>query len=191
MFSSPPGTKMFQFPGFASPNKKTGIAAKRRLGCPIRKPRGQRLFAPRPGLSQLITSFIASVSQGIHRPPLYSFANWRSAQHTTPPAMTTHRNTGDDTRRGARRRPLILSAELSTECLRRIPKPQGKNTRDGTLKRLNCSLACHNMSKISVRHTARNALPATHSRARGGEVENNGFEPLTPCLQSRCSSQLS
>ena len=24
-----------------------------------------------------------------------------------------------------------------------------------------------------------------------GRVENNGFEPLTPCLQSRCSSQLS
>ena len=24
-----------------------------------------------------------------------------------------------------------------------------------------------------------------------GNVENNGFEPLTPCLQSRCSSQLS
>ena len=23
------------------------------------------------------------------------------------------------------------------------------------------------------------------------EVENNGFEPLTPCVQSRCSSQLS
>ena len=22
-------------------------------------------------------------------------------------------------------------------------------------------------------------------------VENNGFEPMTPCLQSRCSSQLS
>ena len=25
----------------------------------------------------------------------------------------------------------------------------------------------------------------------GKHVENNGFEPLTPCLQSRCSSQLS
>ena len=24
-----------------------------------------------------------------------------------------------------------------------------------------------------------------------GFVENNGFEPLTPCVQSRCSSQLS
>ena len=38
------------------------------------------------------------------------------------------------------------------------------------------SLACVNMSKIS--------------RPKG-VVENNGFEPLTPCLQSRCSSQLS
>ena len=26
---------------------------------------------------------------------------------------------------------------------------------------------------------------------QGPLVENNGFEPLTPCLQSRCSSQLS
>ena len=24
-----------------------------------------------------------------------------------------------------------------------------------------------------------------------GNVENNGFEPLTPCVQGRCSSQLS
>ena len=24
-----------------------------------------------------------------------------------------------------------------------------------------------------------------------GSVENNGFEPLTPCVQGRCSSQLS
>ena len=24
-----------------------------------------------------------------------------------------------------------------------------------------------------------------------GDVENNGFEPLTPCVQGRCSSQLS
>ena len=30
------------------------------------------------------------------------------------------------------------------------------------------------------------ASPILHRR-----VENNGFEPLTPCLQSRCSSQLS
>ena len=29
------------------------------------------------------------------------------------------------------------------------------------------------------------------SQKAPGRVENNGFEPLTPCLQSRCSSQLS
>ena len=38
-------------------------------------------------------------------------------------------------------------------------------------------LVCTNMSKIL--------------RAQQAHVENNGFEPLTPCLQSRCSSQLS
>ena len=36
---------------------------------------------------------------------------------------------------------------------------------------------CDSMSKIDAQNT--------------GPVENNGFEPLTPCLQSRCSSQLS
>ena len=39
------------------------------VGCPIRKPRDQRAFAPTPGLSRLVASFIASGSQGIHRPP--------------------------------------------------------------------------------------------------------------------------
>ena len=30
-----------------------------------------------------------------------------------------------------------------------------------------------------------------YAQNKKGNVENNGFEPLTPCLQSRCSSQLS
>ena len=42
-------------------------------GCPIRKSGDQRLFASTPSLSQLITSFIASESQGIHRLPLLTF----------------------------------------------------------------------------------------------------------------------
>jgi hypothetical protein len=36
---------------------------------------------------------------------------------------------------------------------------------------------------------ARQPLPLREAALRA--VENNGFEPLTPCLQSRCSSQLS
>ena len=71
LFSLPRGTKMFQFPRFASPhNGDNGIKP---LGCPIRKSTGQRIFAPHRGLSQLITSFIASVSQGIHHAPLTTF----------------------------------------------------------------------------------------------------------------------
>ena len=42
-------------------------------GCPIRKSPDQRSFAPPRSLSQLITSFIASESQGIRHAPLLTF----------------------------------------------------------------------------------------------------------------------
>src|SRR5438067_3189537 len=41
-----------------------------RPGCPIRKSWDHSLFAAPPGLSQLTTSFVASLCQGIHRAPL-------------------------------------------------------------------------------------------------------------------------
>lgn len=40
---------------------------------PFGNPGFKWLFAPRPGLSQLITSFLASKSLGIHRLPLFSY----------------------------------------------------------------------------------------------------------------------
>ena len=49
-------------------------AGRRPAGCPIRKSADQGIFAPTRGLSQLITSFIASVSQGIHRTPLLTLS---------------------------------------------------------------------------------------------------------------------
>ena len=61
---------MFQFPPFASLNI-LGITILQIAGLS----RGQGLFAPNPGLSQLITSFIASVSQGIRHAPFSTFAN--------------------------------------------------------------------------------------------------------------------
>src|SRR5690606_28633132 len=42
-------------------------------GCPIRKSTDQVICADPRGLSQLITSFFASESQGIHRVPLFTF----------------------------------------------------------------------------------------------------------------------
>ena len=67
LFSLPTGTKMFQFPAFASSIRK--IPGSLPVGCPIRKSAHQRPFAPPRGLSQLIASFIACKSLGIHRTP--------------------------------------------------------------------------------------------------------------------------
>ena len=44
-------------------------------GCPIRKSTHQRVFAPTHGLSQLVTSFFASESQGILHVPFSPFLN--------------------------------------------------------------------------------------------------------------------
>jgi hypothetical protein len=72
LFSSPAGTKMFQFPAFA-PNLTVEYPAFNGMGCPIRTSADQRLFAPPRSFSQLITSFFASESQGIHPALLLTF----------------------------------------------------------------------------------------------------------------------
>ena len=48
------------------------------VGCPIRRSADQRSFAPTRGFSQLITSFIACKSQGIHRTPFPTFFTART-----------------------------------------------------------------------------------------------------------------
>ena len=62
---------MFQFPAFAP---TMWVATSLWPGCPIRKSPDQWLFAPPRSLSQLITSFLASESQGIPRALLVTFS---------------------------------------------------------------------------------------------------------------------
>ena len=64
LLSFPPGTKMFQFPGFAPGIRQ--VSGSLPTGFPIRTSAGHRAFAPHRGFSQLITSFFASES---HRHP--------------------------------------------------------------------------------------------------------------------------
>ena len=71
LFSFPAGTKMFQFPALAS--ILDGWYSFRIPGCPIRRFTDQGLFAPPRDFSQLITSFIASESQGIRHAPFFTF----------------------------------------------------------------------------------------------------------------------
>src|SRR5437899_3290293 len=69
LMSFPPGTEMFQFPGFASPAYVFSWRYPIGVGCPIRISTDQRLLAAPRGFSQRATSFIASWCQGIHRMP--------------------------------------------------------------------------------------------------------------------------
>ena len=71
LMSFPPGTEMFQFPGFASRPYGFGPRSPKGRGCPIRTSADQRSLASPRGFSQRATSFIASQCQGIHQMPLF------------------------------------------------------------------------------------------------------------------------
>lgn len=77
LMSFPPGTEMFQFPGFASRHYGFMSRYPKGVGFPIRTSTDQRLLAAPRGFSQRATSFIASWCQGIHRMPFSC-----SRQHT-------------------------------------------------------------------------------------------------------------
>ena len=108
----------------------TRVSGSLQMGCPIRKSPDHGLFAPPRSLSQLITSFFASESQGIPHALLVTFSNNLLVylfSRTQP--------------RGPRACVKLVSASMS-------------------------------MNSLSLRKF----------------VEDHGFEPRTPCLQSRCST---
>ena len=90
LMSFPPGTEMFQFPGFASRPYVFRPGYPKGVGFPIRTSADQRSLASPRGFSQRATSFIASWCQGIHRMPF-------SRSISTPPPA--HR---------AKTRPMLL-----------------------------------------------------------------------------------
>ena len=91
LMSFPPGTEMFQFPGFASPTYVFSERYPIGVGCPIRISTDQSLLAAPHGFSQRATSFIASWCQGIHRMPLSRSISDEAANHPTlnPPCTGT------------------------------------------------------------------------------------------------------
>ena len=94
LLSFPPGTKMFQFPGFALGTCQ--VPESLPAGFPIRTSAGHRAFAPHRGFSQLITSFIASES---HRHPpcalvrfLYNLSSLTPQSGGRQPALAAPRS---------------------------------------------------------------------------------------------------
>ena len=89
------------FSSLRSPHRTSGDSGHYRPeGCPIRKFPHQWLFAPTRNLSQLITSFIASLSLGIRHTPFSSF--FRLPYRSLP--------------RGFRVRVHTFSCSLPTSC---------------------------------------------------------------------------
>ncbi len=64
---------MFQFPGYFLPMLNRDIPTYVGIGCPIRKSSDQNLLPASRSLSQVATSFIVSLCQGIHLVP---FITW-------------------------------------------------------------------------------------------------------------------
>jgi hypothetical protein len=91
LMSVPPGTEMFQFPGFASTDYEFIGRYPKGVGCPIRTSTDQRLLAAPHGFSQRATSFIASWCQGIHRMPfLCSRSSGPIAKHEVSQTKPSH-----------------------------------------------------------------------------------------------------
>ena len=134
---------MFQFPGF--PSIRYGLAYGymrfAHVGFPIQRSPDQWIFAPPRSFSQLITSFIASESLGIHHTPLIIYSNFILSAYSEIINVVKH---------------------LYNFCF--------------------CSLLWNIFFHLSS--MSKNCV-LTDS------VENKGVEPLTSCVQSRRSSQLS
>ena len=134
------------------------------MGCPIRKSAGQRPFAPPHSLSQLTTSFIASESQGIPRVPLLAYYKLYLTYFAKfCPNVLLH--------------VFQLTLELGVLLF----------------------LYFQYVNELlfvwvpSSGYLVLGTLPSIYSipNTLYSVVENIGVEPMTPCVQGRCSSQLS
>jgi hypothetical protein len=114
LMSFPPGTEMFQFPGFALLTlyiqiKSTCLTTLLRtsrlsitqcqVGCPIRKSLDQSLLPAPQSLSQVITSFIASYCPGIHQTPFSRLIRSRRQSNATRSEVTLTMTPGSQLRR--------------------------------------------------------------------------------------------
>ncbi len=149
-----------------------------RVGCPIRRSVDQRLFAPPHGLSQRTTSFIASQHQGIHRMPfIHLITLIANAHHCGRAQSFTQLSAWPHSKRPA-------SSKLVRQGRSHMiqTRPQTRHTNKSSLQY---------QRTASSNPEARAAItPINNARARHHRktmVEPDGFEPTTPCLQSRCS----
>ena len=152
-------------------------------GFPIRTSADQRSLASPRGFSQRATSFIASRRQGIHRTPLSRSGQANARKH-----------------RNKRRRPRAgpsLAGRATNGGGRHPPRTTTRPRRTHTQYTQSLFTCERTPAAAPAPRGRRNnghgfgggaaaATPAGRS-AKRAELEAIGFEPTTPCLQSRCS----
>ncbi len=145
LMSFPPGTEMFQFPGFAPPayGFSGRYPCKHGWVAPFGDPRDQSLLAAPPGLSQRATSFIASWRQGIHQMPLLSL-NPPSGNRAPPGESKRQRTT-------------------NTHHKARIPMPNCPRPANGKTKKKGAGEPCQHPSAHDPRQP-----PKGTARPRNG-----------------------
>ena len=159
---------------FSSPRSPPikGYHAFNMVGCPIRKSSDQRSFAPTRSLSQLITSFFASESQGIRHSLLLTSLFFLALSYSCI------------------FNPKYNNISLYYCILIYFTFSLVQYVKDLIHVTVQCWFmpikALNQMVIISLNCQQPLLLPHPSSL-----VENNGFEPLTLCVQGRCSSQLS
>ena len=147
---------MFQFPGFAlltlyiqvESTCFTRLLITRRLtiteyqvGCPIRKSMDQSSFSAPHGLSQSITSFIASCCQGIHQTPFSRLIRSRRRQASQGPEAVHSRH-----RRWFTSVRLVSVLDLEQHC----GAGQTRRTRphSGTAPQCRCCFSLHDVNSV-------------------------------------------
>jgi hypothetical protein len=173
---------MFQFTGLAP---IAWFPTFGREGCPIRKSPDQRLFAPPRSLSQLITSFFASKSLGIPHTPFITFFKVFIQK---PIVFSYNINSFPSCQRTFRVCEWVCSVGVTPYYSHSSPHSGFACLSHLTLKYLkelfNRCFRMFRLYAVSFHSHSSHSLSLLI-------VENNGFEPLTLCVQGRCSSQLS
>jgi hypothetical protein len=195
---------MFQFPRFASDPYVFRIRyLLTKVGFPIRKSAGQRLFAPHHSLSQRTTSFIASYCQGIHQMPLGHLIALISNAHSSTFQPEGHHVGGKvalpEKTRSHRDKPKYVSRIDATDkpCHEPASLLRGSQVRNrpcritngvgcvpgiSPLYDVNCVIAhADEASTAKLVFSFRRSLRPTSCRVM---VEPDGIEPTTSSLQS-------
>ena len=176
------------------------------VGCPIRISTDQSLLAAPHGFSQRATSFIASWCQGIHRMPFS-----RSQQHAKSLARPASHHAREPATHAQRTNPQAHASHPLAQSLthtlgaperdaddarsdRHHPTPKERTRTDSIANEQRHAERSQPTGHVDLLSSATTTDPTpspatTSARARTGsaEMETIGIEPMTPCLQSRCS----